>query len=117
MQCVRFFLKIGNKLFSRGRVKITPAAVRMRVVFAKTSFQRPELWALSMDVRAYLWISKDVYNHPWISKAKLERRRGCYWEPTLRWHLGTIMVQNSVPGKERVQRGVHFTIGCWPRIV
>ena len=102
MQCVRFFcffLKIGNKLFSRGRVKIDAAAVRMRVVFTKTGFLATGVVGI---IHGCPCISLDFH--------------GCL-QPSMDWHLGTKMVQNNVPGKERAQRGVHFTIGCWPRIV
>ena len=53
----------------------------------------------------------------WINLASWSIPSRVAWGPTLPWRLGTKMVQNNVPGKERGQREVHFTIGCWPRIV
>ena len=60
------FFKFGNKLFSRGRVKIDPAAVRMRVVFTKTRFPATRVVGIiygcpciSLDIQGCLQPSMD----------------------------------------------------------
>lgn len=81
--CPKFlvFFTFGNKLFSRGRVKINPAAVRMRFLFTKTRFPATRVVGIihgcpcisldihgclqpSMDCKTY--VRKDIQRYPWI---------------------------------------------------